>query len=78
MWGRLTDEQKRSGFGYALRTFRKMRGYSQTKLAERSKVSQPMISKYEKGDAWPSMSHFIKLCEGLALAPSTVLLRAGL
>lgn len=46
-----------------LRNLRKQRKISQEKLAEEVNVSRQSVSKWECGEAYPSMDNILKLCE---------------
>lgn len=53
--------------GNNIREFRKARGLKQSDLAEAIGVSKTIISRYEKGDACPSMGRLLKIANALDL-----------
>lgn len=59
--------------GNNIREFRKARGLKQSDLAEAIGVSKTIISRYEKGDACPSMSRLLKIANALGI-PITILI----
>jgi transcriptional regulator with XRE-family HTH domain len=72
--------QKLEQFGALLREFRKAKGWSQTKLSQKSGVSQPTISQYEKGNSAGQKQKILRLAAALELDSSQrnqLLLLAG-
>jgi transcriptional regulator with XRE-family HTH domain len=59
-----------------LRAERQRRGLSMTALAERSGVSQPMISLLESGGRKPSLETLLRLSLALGVPPDQLLGRA--
>jgi len=62
--GRRT-ERGNLGFGGKLRVLRGARGFSQTELAERSRVKRPAISEYESDKALPDVATIERLLRGM-------------
>lgn len=52
-----------SGSGEILRRARKLSGLSQSEVARRAGVSQPVISAYERGRREPGLSMLVKLID---------------
>ena len=50
-------------FGDNLQNLRKEKKMSQETLAERVDVSRQSISKWERGESYPTMSNILTLCE---------------
>lgn len=50
-------------FGDNLQNLRKLKKMSQEKLAEKVDVSRQSISKWERGESYPTMNNIITLCE---------------
>lgn len=50
-------------FGDNLQNLRKLRKMSQEKLAEKVDVSRQSISKWERGESYPTMNNIMTLCE---------------
>lgn len=50
-------------FGDNLQNLRKLKKMSQEKLAEKVDVSRQSISKWERGESYPTMNNIIALCE---------------
>ena len=50
-------------FGDNLRNLRKIKNFSQEKLAEKVGVSRQSISKWECGEAYPEMDNILILCK---------------
>ncbi|MCX8089716.1 MAG: helix-turn-helix domain-containing protein [Verrucomicrobiae bacterium] len=59
-----------------LRAERERRGMSMTLLAERSGISQPMISLLESGARKPSLETLVRLALALEVPPHRILQRA--
>ena len=52
--GVITEEQEKKEFAYRLRSLMGRKGYTQDRLAEETKMTQTMISRYIRGLAIPS------------------------
>ena len=50
-------------FGENLQNLRKEKKMSQETLAEKVDVSRQSISKWERGESYPTMSNILTLCE---------------
>ena len=50
-------------FGENLQNLRKSKNMSQEKLAEKVQVSRQSISKWERGESYPTMNNIMALCE---------------
>lgn len=50
-------------FGDNLQNLRKLKKMSQEKLAEKVNVSRQSISKWERGESYPTMNNIMTLCE---------------
>ncbi len=50
-------------FGDNLQNLRKLKKMSQEKLAEKVEVSRQSISKWERGESYPTMNNIMTLCE---------------
>lgn len=59
-------------FGKHCRSLRRARGLTQDGLALRSKLSADTIRRIEHGSFAASIDTLRKLCDGLAVAPSTL------
>lgn len=53
--GEITEEQEKREFAYRLRSLMGRNGYTQERLAEETKITQAMISRYIRGHAIPSV-----------------------
>lgn len=53
------------GLGPAVRSLREASGLSRAELAERSGVSESMLSRYEGGTAWPNLATLDAVLSGL-------------
>jgi len=61
-----------------MKTVRKMRGFSQRKLAEESKLSFSMVSKLESGEqSNPSLETIDKIAKALKTTPYFLLMESG-
>lgn len=56
-------------FGQNLRRIRRMRGVTQTALANAIGVQKACISKYEKGRSSPSIRRVSQICRALDISP---------
>lgn len=65
--------RKRAGLGDRLRTARLQAGLSQTKLAERSGIQKPTLSRYENGHVLPSIPSLQRLARSLGVDLSELL-----
>jgi len=63
-----SSEDKIHIFGKNLREIRKKKGYTQTKLAELSGVSQRAIGHYEKHAKRPTVEKVTKLADALSVS----------
>lgn len=63
--GRLPGPE--SGFGKRLREARGIR--HQQEIADKAEVARSALARYERGDRYPSVPEFRRLCEALAVAP---------
>lgn len=61
----LTDEQERKEFAYRLRSLMGRRWVTQDQLADMIDTSQPMISRYVRGDAVPNAITLRKIAKAL-------------
>lgn len=59
--------------GYHVRRIRKLRGYTQAHLAERSGCSREFISQVETGKVSPSLATYLRICRGLNWSPRSFL-----
>lgn len=59
--------------GYELEKIRKNRGLDQNQLAEKIRVSQPVLSRLEKGKASVTIDQLFVICEALEVAPQDVI-----
>jgi transcriptional regulator with XRE-family HTH domain len=59
--------------GAAVRALRTGRGWSMRELARRAGVSQPFITKLERGDMLPSIATLYDLAHALGVSPSHLL-----
>jgi len=59
--------------GAAVRAVRTRHGWSMRELARRAGVSQPFITKLERGDMLPSVATLYDLAHALGVSPSTLL-----
>jgi DNA-binding XRE family transcriptional regulator len=59
--------------GAAVRAHRSAKGWSMRELARRAGVSQPFITKLERGDQLPSIPTLYDLATALEVAPSALL-----
>lgn len=57
-----------SDFGENIKLARKRRGYSQSLISERTRLSRFTISKIEKGDPSVSLGHYMSVLSILGLA----------
>ena len=49
-------------FGDNLQNLRKLKKMSQESLAEKVEVSRQSISKWERGESYPTMNNIMSLC----------------
>ncbi len=61
------------GFGNRLRKLREARGFSQRVLAERVNIEFVQISRYERGQALPSLESLMALADGLRIDVNVLL-----
>lgn len=66
----------RAAFGRALSEHRAARGLTQAQLAERSGLTQPIISRFENGIQTPTLTHLDALGGALGLTAAQ-LVEAG-
>ncbi|MGF1688723.1 helix-turn-helix transcriptional regulator [Photobacterium japonica] len=62
--------------GYELEKQRKNLGLEQADLVERTGMSQPVLSRVEKGKASITIDQLFLLCEALDIAPSDIIGKA--
>jgi transcriptional regulator with XRE-family HTH domain len=60
-------------FARRLKTLRKQRGFSQTDLAERCKLTINDISRYERAAVSPTIDNFAKLAQALEVSADSLL-----
>lgn len=63
----------KQNFGTHLRQARKLRGWTQSELAEAAELSLDMIGRMERGTASPSLETIETLATVLNVAPATLL-----
>jgi len=71
-------ELRLRALGAAIRALRKELGLSQEDLAHRCIIDRSHMGRIERGERNLSMLNLIRICDGLSVPPSEVLLRAGL
>lgn len=59
--------------GNAIRTLRKDKGYNQTLLAEKAKISLNALSQIERGETFPKKETLNNICEALDTKPNYLL-----
>ena len=60
-------------FGQNLRVIRKLKGFSQERLAYESGIDRSYLGKIERGQVNITISKIYKLAEGLACSPKELL-----
>lgn len=71
----LTEEERKIAkqIGLRISQFRKRNGITQAQLAERLKVSQAMVSIYEKGLERVPITQFIIIAQTIGVSPGEIL-----
>jgi len=64
--------KNRLNFGFAIMTLREESGLSQTKLAELSKITQPMMSYIENNKRIPSAQIITQISKALGIAEQRI------
>jgi transcriptional regulator with XRE-family HTH domain len=62
--------------GYEIESLRRAAGMEQAALAQRTGISQPVLSRLEKGKAAITVDQLFVLCQALGKKPQDVLARA--
>jgi len=55
-------------FSKRLKTAMAVKGINQKELSELSNITQPLLSKYEKGKALPNLDNIVKLTQALKIS----------
>lgn len=71
-------ELRLRALGAAIRALRRELGLSQEELAHRCTIDRSHMGRIERGERNLSILNLIRICDGLSVSPSEVLLRAGL
>lgn len=67
----------KSMLSYKLREFRQKEGLTQEQLAELLEMSDKSISKWERGDGYPSKRNLVKILEVLGISIEALLIEQG-
>ncbi|MCM1062755.1 MAG: helix-turn-helix domain-containing protein [Eubacterium sp.] len=69
----IIKERPAHGFSGNLHYYRKAKGLNETELADICKISNQMVSKYERGFRYPSLPILIALAQALEVSVDDLL-----